>query len=161
MPISYVVDGPVNVKLDTGAANALEQLGFSEDGVRVTENAFYSDVHTDQNGGTEGPPGDIQYFGEVHNVEMTLTRYDDVIVDKLLPKVRGGTVGATSTPGTLMAQDGKGFRLLLHSTSKPRNYLFAILRGGQECNKGTKHRKMILRWECHAVSGVLYNTTTT
>jgi hypothetical protein len=92
---------------------------------------------------------------------MTLTKYDDAIDDKLLPKGRGVTVGSTGTAGTLMSQDGKAFRVLLHSTSKPRNYLFGILRGGQECNKGTKHRKMVLRFECHAVSGVLYNTTTT
>lgn len=161
MTIAVVVDGPVQVRCGTGSAGALENLGYSIDGVMVAENGFFDDVPGDQNGGTAGPPIDVQYFGEIHRVRMELSKWDILIAAKIWPKLRGGTAGTPGTPGTLVAGSSSYYRLLLHGTSNPRNYLAAIPRGAIEINKGTRFSRLVLDFECHAFTGTLYNTTTT
>jgi hypothetical protein len=52
MPIAVVVEGPCLVQVNTGSAGALEDLGYSIDGVQVTEETFMSDVPGDQNRST-------------------------------------------------------------------------------------------------------------
>lgn len=155
------VPGACLIKVNTGAANALELLGYSENGVFITEETYFGDVPGDQNGGDEGPPIDVQYFGEIHRVRMELSKWDSAIAAKVLPVLKGGTEGAVGTAGSLMAAGSLAYRLLLHTTNLPRNYLLAFLRGQpKEINKGTKYSRLVLNWECHASSGTIYNTTT-
>lgn len=161
MAETVIVDGPCVIKVDTGSANALETLGRSEVGVDVTEQCFAYEVHGDDQGGDVGPPIDIQYMGEVHQVRATLTKYDEAILNKVRPRLYGGTAGTAGTPGTLWFADSKFYRLLLHSTNRPRNYLRAIWRDAFEVNKGTKHSKAVIVAHCYMnSSSVLYNSTT-
>lgn len=159
MAESIQVDGPCHVNVDTGAANALEELGFSINGVTITEIVFTSDVPGDQNGGDEGPPIDVQYFGEIHRIRMELSKYDELILDKVRPKLYGGTAGLTGTSGTLIIGASKTFRLLLLTTNRVRNYPTSMLRETpMELNKGTKFTRMIIEFEAHPVAGLLHNT---
>lgn len=155
-----VVDGPAVIKVGTGTASALETLGYTEDGAQIQENIFSIDVPGDQNGGPEGPPIDIQYLGEFHIVRLNLTKWDVAIEAKCSPRLLGGTAGAVGTPGTLWHAESKFYRLLIHTTSRPRNYLAAIPRGVFELNKGTKFSRRIMEWWCYASAGTIYNSTT-
>ena len=49
-------------------SHALETLGYTQNGVQIEEELYTGDVKGDENGGEEGPPIDVQYFGEVHRV---------------------------------------------------------------------------------------------
>lgn len=160
MAESVIVDGPAHIYVGTGTAGALEALGYSANGVECIEEGFFLDVPGDQNGGDAGPPIDIQKMGDIHRVRMELTKFDSDIADKLASKLNGVLAGLTGTPGTLIAAGGYGYRLLINSTLRPRNYLFAIPRQPVVRNKGTRYTRLVIDWECHAVSGVVYNTTT-
>lgn len=160
MPAAVVVAGPVLVRTGTGSANALEDLGYSINGIRITEDVFMGDVPGDQNGGDAGPPIDVQYFGQVDRVELELNKYDSAVLAKIAPRLLGGTAGTTGTPGTLIAGGTKYFRLLLTATNFTRNYLCAIPRAPIESNWGTKFSVVRLVFDCHAFNGTLYNTTT-
>jgi|DEB0MinimDraft_6_1074348.scaffolds.fasta_scaffold26249_3 hypothetical protein len=167
MAMEYLFDGPCLIKVDTGTSNALEDLGYTADGVRLEERKFHGNVPTDLNGGPEGPPGDVQYFGELHIVQFTLTKFDDAILSKVAPGVYGGTYGTLPNSGTFMSSNA--FRLLLYpddyasGSNNPRNYPIAFPRGSISFNKGTKFRGVQMSWECHQNSstGVIFNTTDT
>ena len=163
MTIAIQVSGPCLIKLDSGNANALEDLGYSENGVRIEEEQFHSDVPGDQNGGDEGPPIDVQYFGEIHRLRMELSSWDAAVAAKILAKLKGGTAGVLGSAGSLMGAGGFYWRLILLTANLPRNYLRAFPRGQPvELNKGTKYSRLVLNVECHAagVGGTVYNTTT-
>ncbi len=165
MASAIQVPGACQILVDTGSSHALEELGYSENGVFISEEMFMSDVPGDQNGGEEGPPIDVQYFGEIHRVRMELSKWDSAVAAKVLPVLYGGTEGVAGTPGTLIAAGTLYYRLLLKTTNLPRNYLRAFLRGQpKEINTGTKYSRLVLNWECHANGigggGTIYNTTT-
>lgn len=161
MTAAVIVDGPAAISVDTGGSNALEALGYTFDGVRIFEDVFTADVFSDENGGPEGPPIDVQYFGEAHRVQLDFSKFDTAIMDKVRPKIYGGTAGQTGTAGSLYFAGGLTYRLLINPTSRPRNYLVALpISGPWEINKGTKYSRQRLEFICYASSGVLYNTTT-
>lgn len=156
------VAGAAQIKLDTGSSNALEELGYTINGAEIREEIFMENVPGDENGGDAGPPIDVQYFGEVHHVRLELSKWDASIAAKVLPVLYGGTAGVTGTPGTLMAQGSKTYRLVINSSTEPRNYPRAFLRNQKETNKGTKFSRLVLDFECHASAaggGTVYNTT--
>lgn len=159
MAIAVNVDGPALIKIDAGAG--LEDLGYSINGVEIAPEVFMSDVPGDQNGGDEGPPIDIQYFGEIARVTFELSKWDTVVADKLLARLKGGTTGGIGTAGTLLAAGSATFRLLILPTSRPYNFVQAIPRAAIEINKGTKFSRFRTEMECHAAAGVLWNVTTT
>lgn len=161
MAAAVQVFGPALVKTGTGAVDALESLGYTRDGVYITEQVYDEEVPGDQNGGPGGPPIDIEYYGERHIVRCELTKWDSAIAAKVFPKLKGGTAGTPGTPGTLWYGDSKFFRLLIQPTSGPRNYLGAIPRGAPiEINLGVKYSVLIVTFECYSISGTLYNSTT-
>lgn len=166
MAATIIVDGACLIKIDTGAANALETLGYSMEGVTIQEKGFYDDVPGDQNGGSAGPPIDIQHHGQIHTVQMDLSKIDDAIWRKMQARINlikaaalsiTASYGTPSPAGVLMS--ALGFRLCLISPTNPRNYLLAIPRGDMGSNKGTKYRRQSIVWECHALAGVMFNET--
>lgn len=161
MAVAVITTGPAYVSVGTGVAGALEALGYSINGVEIFENVFMGDVPGDQNGGDEGPPIDIQYFGQVDRVRMELSKYDQAIADKIRPRLLGGSAGTVGTPGTLVAGGAVYYRLLINPTTLPRNYLAAVPREPIEVNRGTKFSRLVLEFECHNFTGTLWNTTTT
>lgn len=162
MALAVHAVGAALVKIDAKQGAGLESLGYSINGVEITEESFFSDVPGDQNGGDEGPPISIQYFGEIARVRMELSNWDSTVGDKVRGKVPDTAAGVIGTVGQVI--DGTGtnyYRLLILSTTEPQNFLFAIPRGAIEVNKGTKYSRFVCEWECHAVSAVLYNVNTT
>lgn len=160
MARSIIVPGTATIKVNTGSAGALETLGVTINGARIEEEVLTVPVPSDENGGDEGPPLDFQYLGEIHRVSLELVSYDMAVLAKVLAQ-KGGTEGQQLTAGTLLSSGGYTFRLLIHTTNNPRNYLAAVLRGpAKGCNRGTRFAVQTLNFECYASAGVLYNTTT-
>ena len=157
------VYGAAAIKVDTGAANALELLGYSRNAPDISFNDFFSDVPGDQNGGDEGPPIEIEYFADTATVRMELTKWDLAIMDKVTQRLRTNvTRGTPAAVGGLMFASSFTYRLLLHTTSNAYNFLRAFPRRAMEINPGTKWSTFRMEWECHKnASGVLYNATTT
>lgn len=157
--ISPNVCGAALIKTGTGSAGALESLGYTANGAEISENQYYGDIHGDQNGGDEGPPIDIQIFGETHLIRIDLTSYDETVADNI--RKMGGTLGTPLTSGGLMFTGSLAVRLVILTTTYPRNYPRVVFRGAKEVNKGTKFSR--LRLEATAYkdgNGVLWNTTT-
>lgn len=155
------VAGAVQIKTGTGSASALEVLGYTINGARITENAYFSDVPGDENGGNEGPPIDVQYFGQVDFIRLELSKYDPAVWAKIVPLLKGGTAGSAGTVGTLVFSGSADFRVLLLGSNFTRNYLRCIPRQPQDINVGSKFSTLVLEFECHKDgSGVLWNTTT-
>jgi hypothetical protein len=164
------VAGPTRVLITGGAANALQRLGFSINGVDIIEEPFHYNVPGDQQGGDDGPPIDVQYMGEIDRIRMELSKWDLTVLNtalqKLNPNGSGAPTGAgvTGVPGSLMLAGGFSFRLVLECLSDPtltRNYPTAFLRNQQETNRGTKFARQSLEWEAYTnlSTNLLWNTT--
>lgn len=161
MAAAVIVAGKVLIRTGSGSADALEDLGYSINGVRIFEDVFTGDVPGDENGGDAGPPIDIQYFGQVDRIEIEMSKFDAAVIAKIAPRLKGGTAGTVGTPGTLFGAGSKFFRLLLTSTNFTRNYLAAVPRAPIEANWGTKFTSLRLMFDCYALGGTtLYNTST-
>lgn len=160
MAVQVNVAGACLIRSGTGSASALEDVGYSINGVEIQEDVFTGDVPGDQNGGDQGPPIDIQYFGEVHRLSIDLSKYDPAVVAKIQAKYKGGTAGAIGTPGSLIIGATTYYRILLTATNFTRNYLGAIPRQPMSVNAGTKFSVQRLLFDCYAISGTIWNSTT-
>jgi hypothetical protein len=164
------VFGAAHVILDTGSANALENLGYTDEGVFVREMPRSEDIPGDQNGGAAGIPIDIQYFGAEHMVNFTLTKFDLAVLKKVLARLN--TTAAKAAPGTQVAagtlMSTAPFRLLIKSdlydaSTNPlacRNYVVALPLGEIANNYSVKYRRAQMQWRCLPnASLVTWNTT--
>jgi hypothetical protein len=161
---TYVVDGPCQLYLP-GLGNGTPPgfLGYSANGVELIEDVFMGDIPVDLNGGDLGPPGDIQYFGQIDRIRAELTLWDPAMAALLQPRLNGGVLGQIGTPGTLIASQGYGFPLSLVPvvTGRERAYSLAIPRAPIQRNKGSRFTRLVVEFECHAVNGVLFTSTGT
>lgn len=148
------VDGLATIKMGIAAA-ATASVGYTENGVEITEVNYPYDVNTDENGGDAGPPVDVQEMGEVHIIRLLMTKWDETVMDT----IRAINVGMTA--GDLHIANGKYFRVLINSVLRPRNYPTCIIREPREINKGTKHSKLMIVATAYKVQGLLYNAVIT
>ncbi|MCC7424821.1 MAG: hypothetical protein IT428_31505 [Planctomycetaceae bacterium] len=155
------VAGAVQVKVGTGSASALESLGWSVNGIDISEDVFTGDVPGDQNGGDQGPPIEVQIFGEIHRIAIDLSKYDPAIAAKIQAKYKGGTAGTTATPGSLFFAGSTYYRVLLLGSNFTRNYPYCLVRQPMSINVGTKFSVQRIIFDAHSISNTLWNTTTT
>ena len=156
------VAGKALVKVGTGAAGVLEELGYTRNGVDIRCEGFFLNVPGDENGGEHGPPIDVQIFGEIAHVRLELTKWTVVVADEIASRTKDGTAGTPPTPGTLMFAGSKAIRLLVATATTPMNFLRAFPRGAIEINKGTRYSALVCEFECHKnAAGLLYNAVTT
>ena len=160
MAIIVNVNGPATVRVGTGAAGALESLGFTRDGAMVRFNGYMLDVPCDDVGGEAAPPTDIQYMGETAMLTLEFTKFDPAIADKIVSRLRGTGAGLIGTPGTLVIGTGVFTRVLILSPvgSTPFNFPFCVFREPHEINKGTKYSTW--RLEATAYSGLVSSVNT-
>lgn len=164
MALEVHVAGPALVKIGTGDAGALEDLGYTVNGADIELRGFHGDVPGDEHGGDLGPPIDVQYFGEIAIVRLEFSKFDAAVADKAAARMLSNIAnpGSPGTPGTLLFGSTQAFRLLINPTNNPMNFPRAFCRGSIVHNKGTRFTRLSQEWECHADSdGVLYNSTTT
>lgn len=173
MAIAIQIPGLCNVSVNTGTSAALEQLGYTIDGVEIEEQVKLLEVFGDQNGGEEGNPIDWQHLGLVDVITLNFTKFDATVAQKCGQRLNpgtstyGGTIaaGVSPLPGTLLLGTASTYRLLLNPAAGApfiRNYLLAIPIDPIGHNTGTKHQKRLQRWFAFppVAGGVLWNTTT-
>ena len=167
MTLQINVSGPVKVRVGTGTADALETLGYSVDGVEVSEQAYWHDVHGDEHGGTAGPPIDTQYLGRTVRIRMELSKFDRDVARKIQGRVKSARANYSKVEsahiGLLAFQDDEATRVLLESSSNPLNFPVCIPRRAIETGEGTKYSTLLVEFEAHRRSSddVLWDTTTT
>ena len=100
-------------------------------------------------------------LSETARVTILLSTWDDTALALQRGRQTGATGGQVPAAGSLMFQDSKDFRLVINATNEPFNFPRAILADEPEnINKGTKHSKLLMVWECSQNdSGLLWNTT--
>ena len=116
----FNVAGPVQIWVSTGAANAMELLGWTRGGIEITEQAFIPDLKSDYSGGPEGPPSDFQYLGEMHTISGEMGQYNPAIFAKLARRVQASVTNRTK--GMLIGCSSGYFRALFLATNFVRNY---------------------------------------
>lgn len=162
MAATVQVAGACLVQTNTGEDNVFEDLGYSINGVEITEECLVFNVPGDQNGGDDGLPVEIQEMGEHHFIRMDMSVWDAAVAEKTaFAKYKGNTAGVEPTPGTLMFGTGGFFSLKLNSPNFKRTYTkaFPVTRP-VETNAGTKYQHLIIEWEAQPpiAGGTLYTT---
>lgn len=148
-PIHFT-SGPVVVTW-----NAI-QLGFSEDGARISVIPRYSEIPSDDFGGREGYPTDAQFMGAIASIQLPLTKYVKSVCDALS---RFNAAGVVASPvagnhgllppiGTFVRQDSLAASLLLDGVNEDITFATAFLRQNFEINSGTKWRTYMVGFEC-------------
>lgn len=162
MAIQTNIACPVVIKIDTGTANALEQLGYSVNGCDITEQKYEEPIFSDENGGPQGPPVDIIHHGQVDVITFTSVRFDPAVAAKV-QYVRGTTIGSAPDPCTLLFADGKTYRvLLLGDDTFQRNYLRVVVDAKRLTRIGAHATEWQVTLTCHKnADGVFFNSVTT
>jgi hypothetical protein len=146
MATSYHVHGAARVLTGTGTSEALEPLGFSEDGVTITPRAYMRPVYTDL-GGPE-VPAEFQNMRQDCDIDVNLIVWDNAVLDKVLAKLAGDATaaafGVMGTPGRLVGSSGAtggGFRLAIlfpsGSTENPFDFPKVTLKDSFPVKVGT------------------------
>ncbi len=160
MAIQLNVGCKTLIKTGTGASNALEELGYTVDGVSIDHRMYREDIHSDQHGGTSGPPSDVMVHGEVHIITLDMVYWDPAVASKM-QYVKGTTAGEVGSPCTLMFGDDKYYRVLLTGTGFTRNYLRVLPTSNNLSRIGTHASLLRLTLEAYPDDDdVLWNTTT-
>lgn len=149
------------VKVDVGSG--LVNLGYTTDGVQISTQDFRTPIHTDELGGTAGPPVDVIDHGQIATVTLELAKYDSAVLDVLRTFRSGGSNGVVGSACVLMRGGAKTFRLLLTATNFTRNYPIAMVVGEvREGPIGSQATRANITFECHMnlSTGVLHNAAT-
>ena len=165
MPMSLQVSGAVLVKVGPQECQdaALKDLGYTANGARIQEEDFYEEVHSDERGGDSGPPIDLVYQGKRVRVTMELVKWDAAVADQLAARISVTTPqpGLAYEAGIVMVAGQKAFRLVLKSNVGSWDLPVAVVRGQFEINKGSRHSRLMLAFECYPDSqGYIYKPYT-
>lgn len=103
------VPGPAEIFVGTGNAQALQFLGFTQEGVNINLRGNWGPVVTDVLGPTT--PSDRQFFGESADFTFRLTYYNESVLSALAARTFGGTAGliTANQSGSLLVAEGLGF----------------------------------------------------
>lgn len=159
--ICAVVAGPCEIWVDTAADRALEFLGWSINGVTIEEIAYHSEIHSDQNGGEQGPPVDYQLFGHQHRISMELSKFQSAVLAKLAPRFHPLTDAGAVNVGMLLGCSTATFRLLLLAPNFTRNYPTCVIPDPIEMSPiGSQASRARLSFTANqGIGGVLWDTT--
>lgn len=148
-----VIPGATPVSLGTGAANALQLLGYTVNGAEITTEQIIEDVPGDQGGGEGGIPIDFQYFGQIARGTLEFSSWDPAVLAKIESAVNANgtlstiTAGNSPVPGSLILANAAYFRLLINPpnvASLIRNYPITLIREPKTFTNGTKWSRLIL-----------------
>lgn len=156
------VAGLAVIEVNTAAGNGLEVLGYTQDGAEIEFEGKYIDVPGDENAGLEDLPVDVQFIGELAIIRLRLTKWDDLVGNKIRALTLGGTAGAPAAVGSLMFNGQLAYRLVINCPTNPYNFNRVVFRQPHSINKGNKYST----WNVQATAykdanGVLYNAVVT
>lgn len=141
--------GAALVSVGTGAANALETLGYTQSGVTIREEYVEKPIMTDVMGPEIG--SESQKFGVRAFANIPLAVWNPTIWDKVLKRMSNGTTAGVLAPsGSLLHTGGWTFRLALVSVDSledPFYYPATIIKGPTSRKKGSVAEPLIIEIE--------------
>jgi hypothetical protein len=112
------VSGPVLVKVNLRDSNGWVNLGYTTEGVQIEETFFTNPIHSDQYGGTAGPPVDKQFMGKTARISLSLVEYSLAVVKKMREGQASlnwstGAAGTLNNIGGLLSCGKRAFQIQL------------------------------------------------
>lgn len=112
------VSGPVLVKVNLRDGNGFVNLGYTAEGVQTEEEFYTNPIHSDQFGGTAGPPVDKQFMGKKAKIGLSLVEYSMAVVKKMREGQASvnwstGAAGTLVNIGGLLSCGLRSFQILL------------------------------------------------
>lgn len=133
-------------------ATVLIPLGTATDTISVSQRPYLKDIHSDRNGGQEGPPSEIQYLGEIINISLALQSWNTAAIAILRRYAVNATRGTIlqAEVGAMMLKS-RSIRLLINTadTVDIRNFWCCLVRDPQELGIGTKWSEMRLNFTAY------------
>jgi len=164
MTTTAINHGKATIRLSTGSSGLLETLGYTRNGADVSSETFWIDVPGDENAGDSGPPIEIQYVGEMARVRLEMTKWDALVMAKVVKKLNSNTKvwGAIATPGTFVFMNNLHYRLVVDTPTDPRNFYVAVPRAPTQRNCGVRFAMKVLEFDCYKNdAGVLWDSNVT
>jgi len=135
MPIQHFFAGPATVKIkkrnpETGALDAdFTDIGINREAIPLIITPSVLDVPSDDWGGPEGVPADVQMLGAIANIQLSLTKFDIGQLDRMIDGTTWTTV-TDDTPGAgepyeYLVKDA-GQMPLLGSFIRQNNFMFQL-----------------------------------
>lgn len=125
--ICAVVAGPAALWVNTGSLYAMEFLGWSLNGLTIEELTFMAPIHTDEQGGEQGPPVDYQILGYQHRITAELAKFQDSVLQKLASRFNLNTSASLRGVGMLARCNSAAFRVLIKAPNFTRNYTSVVM----------------------------------
>jgi len=144
MAVQVNSEGLASIYVLANTTTGWEFLGYTQEGARLTDQAFWIDVHGDQYGGTEGPPIEIQFLGKITAVRLELTKYDSAVLEEIKIRLQDAT-GVSGNVGNLMFAGSNCIPLrIVYANGGIDNCPYTVFREPIEVNKGTKYSTAML-----------------
>lgn len=174
MATTHEVPGPCQWFCGTGAAGALEFLGWCEGETRVSLSGAEDEIRTDLTG--PAIPADCQFMGEQCFVSGDLSRWDKTVLRKLKSRLPGGGSAisggayAFGALGSLMIAEGYAIRFLIRgayaaakamNSGDPPIYNFLAAWPGTNLDTGLSTRATRFRMSMRAIPKVDWTTGNT
>ena len=137
---------------DGSQQGTMNTLGFSMDGVTITERTMTDKVYGDENGGTAGNPIDEQVMGQIDEVDIVFTKWDEAVGANMRASTRTGTPGTMAAVGTLLRDTQGGWQMKIASTNLNRQYRYVKFTEPKQMNAGTKHSQWRVKAVCEPVT---------
>lgn len=115
--------GPVQIWTNTGVAGIFQYLGETRNGVTISQRRMNVDLKSDSSGGESGIPADFQWLGDIHEVELDLSRYNEAV----LALIEQGINATTQTLGELINCAGASYKVIIIGTNFGRAYTKAFV----------------------------------
>lgn len=189
MPLQHFFAGPAVVQIkkrnpETGVLDAdYTTIGVNREAIPVIITPSVLDVPSDDFGGPEGVPADVQMLGAIANIQLSLTKFEIAEVDRLIDGTTWNTpaddVPAAGEPyeyltkdagqmpllGSFVRQNNFFFHMVLHSDYKEMYFDQCFVRNGGAVAQGTRYSSYDLQIEAHmnyttsslAARNTLYN----
>ena len=161
MAIEHFFAGPATVSVQTrtpgtGVLSTAFDLGINREAIPIIVTPSMLDVPSDDFGGPDGVPADVQYMGAIANIQLSLTKFDKTKVDSFLTGFTwdGGasdvqTAGLLPAFGAFARQNYYFFSMTLTSANVIRTFEQCIIRNGGATGQGTRYASYDLQVECH------------
>jgi hypothetical protein len=122
------------------SGTGVQVVGITRDGVNISQFGSFEDIPSDEYGGDNAPPAEVEYYGEIAVARLLLTKFDYTVFNAIYMRGVGTTAGVPMTPGTLMFAGGMTVGVIVQSTiGVPIYYPCCIVREPIEVNKGVKY----------------------
>ena len=173
MPIQHFFAGPATVKIkkrnpETGALDAdFTDIGINREAIPLIITPSVLDVPSDDWGGPEGVPADVQLIGAIANIQLSLTKFDIGQLDRMIDGTTWTTVtddtpgagepyeylvkdaGQMPLLGSFIRQNNFMFQLKLESDYKEILFEYCFVRNGGAVAQGTRYSSYDLQVEAH------------